>query len=37
VVNVLMMDGSIRAVSNNIAQASWRALGTRAGSETITD
>ena len=32
-VNVLMMDGSIRSVSDNIDLALWRALGTRAGGE----
>jgi prepilin-type N-terminal cleavage/methylation domain-containing protein/prepilin-type processing-associated H-X9-DG protein len=34
-VNVLMMDGSVRFVRNSIAQATWRALGTRAGGEVI--
>jgi prepilin-type N-terminal cleavage/methylation domain-containing protein/prepilin-type processing-associated H-X9-DG protein len=34
-VNALMLDGSVRAVSNEIAPALWRALGTAAGGETI--
>ncbi len=34
-VNVMLMDGSVRAVRNGIAAATWRALGTRAGGETI--
>lgn len=37
VVNVLMMDGSTRTVSNAVLQATWRALGTRAGGESATD
>ena len=37
VVNVLLMDGSVRPVRNSVAQAVWRALGTRAGGETVTD
>jgi prepilin-type N-terminal cleavage/methylation domain-containing protein/prepilin-type processing-associated H-X9-DG protein len=36
-VNVLLMDGSVRAVNNGIAPATWRALGTRAGGETVGD
>jgi len=36
-VNVLMMDGSTRFVSNAIAPATWRALGTRAGGEVGGD
>jgi prepilin-type N-terminal cleavage/methylation domain-containing protein/prepilin-type processing-associated H-X9-DG protein len=36
-VNVAMMDGSVRFVANSIPQATWRALGTRAGGETIGD
>jgi prepilin-type N-terminal cleavage/methylation domain-containing protein/prepilin-type processing-associated H-X9-DG protein len=31
--NALLMDGSVRFVSNGISQATWRALGTRAGEE----
>jgi prepilin-type processing-associated H-X9-DG protein len=34
-VNCLMMDGSVRFVTNSIPQSVWRALGTRAGNETI--
>ncbi len=33
VVQILLMDGSVRAVSENLAQAVWKALGTRAGGE----
>jgi prepilin-type N-terminal cleavage/methylation domain-containing protein len=35
VVNVLLMDGSARAVNNNISQAAWRAAATRAGGEVL--
>jgi prepilin-type processing-associated H-X9-DG protein len=31
--NVVLMDGSVRFISNGITQATWRALGTRAGGE----
>jgi prepilin-type N-terminal cleavage/methylation domain-containing protein len=34
-VNVLLMDGSGRAVGNNIDRNVWRSLGTRAGNEVI--
>ena len=34
-VNVLLMDGSVRFVSNSIALPTWRALGTRAGGEVV--
>jgi prepilin-type N-terminal cleavage/methylation domain-containing protein/prepilin-type processing-associated H-X9-DG protein len=34
-VNVMMMDGSVRFVSNSIAPGTWRALGTRAGGEVV--
>jgi prepilin-type N-terminal cleavage/methylation domain-containing protein len=34
-VNVVMMDGSVRAVTNAIPLATWQALGTRAGGEPI--
>ncbi|MGL6075606.1 MAG: DUF1559 domain-containing protein [Fimbriiglobus sp.] len=37
IVNVGMMDGSVRAVSKNIALAVWRGLGTRAGGEVLSD
>ncbi|SFH59107.1 DUF1559 domain-containing protein [Planctomicrobium piriforme] len=33
-VNALLMDGSVRTVSNNIDLGVWRAVGTRGGSET---
>jgi prepilin-type N-terminal cleavage/methylation domain-containing protein/prepilin-type processing-associated H-X9-DG protein len=32
-VNVALMDGSVRFVTNSIGQATWRALGTRNGGE----
>jgi prepilin-type processing-associated H-X9-DG protein len=34
-VNALMMDGTVRFVTNSISQATWRALGTRAGGEVV--
>jgi prepilin-type N-terminal cleavage/methylation domain-containing protein len=37
IVNVLLMDGSVRPVSNSITAQIWQALGTRAGSEVIGD
>jgi prepilin-type N-terminal cleavage/methylation domain-containing protein/prepilin-type processing-associated H-X9-DG protein len=37
VVNVLLMDGSVRSVTPSIALATWRALGTRAGGEIVGD
>lgn len=36
-VNVLLMDGSARFVSNSTPLATWRALGTRAGGEVVND
>jgi hypothetical protein len=36
-VNALMMDGSTRTVSNRVMPATWQALGTRAGGESLTD
>jgi prepilin-type N-terminal cleavage/methylation domain-containing protein/prepilin-type processing-associated H-X9-DG protein len=36
-VNTLMCDGSVRFVSENIDLNSWRAIGTRAGSEVLGD
>jgi len=35
IVHVLLMDGSVRGISQNINLATWRALGTRAGSEVV--
>jgi prepilin-type N-terminal cleavage/methylation domain-containing protein/prepilin-type processing-associated H-X9-DG protein len=35
-VNVLMADGSVRFVKNTINQATWWALGTRAGGEVLS-
>jgi len=37
VVNVFLMDGSVRSVSNTINLTVWRALGTRAGGEVVGD
>jgi prepilin-type N-terminal cleavage/methylation domain-containing protein/prepilin-type processing-associated H-X9-DG protein len=34
-VNALLMDGSVRFVTNGISQAAWRALGTWAGGEAV--
>ncbi len=34
-VNVLLMDGSVRSVTSSISLATWRALGTRNGGEVI--
>jgi prepilin-type N-terminal cleavage/methylation domain-containing protein/prepilin-type processing-associated H-X9-DG protein len=36
-VNVAMCDGSVRFITNNIAIATWQALGTARGAETIGD
>lgn len=35
IVNVMMMDGSVRSVSENISLVIWRGLGTRSGGEVI--
>ncbi len=37
VVNSLYMDGSVRTTSNSISLTTWRALGTRAGNEPISE
>jgi prepilin-type processing-associated H-X9-DG protein len=34
-VNVLLCDGSVTFITNTITLATWRALGTRAGGETL--
>jgi hypothetical protein len=36
-VNVLLMDSSVRFVGNSVTLATWRALGTRSGSEVLGD
>jgi prepilin-type processing-associated H-X9-DG protein len=36
VVNVLLCDGSIRAIKNSINPAAWWALGTMNGGEVIS-
>ncbi|HYT93106.1 MAG TPA: H-X9-DG-CTERM domain-containing protein, partial [Gemmataceae bacterium] len=35
IVNVLLMDGSVRSVSSAVSGTTWRALGTRAGGEIV--
>ena len=35
IVNVLMMDGAVRSISNSINAGLWRALGTRSGREVV--
>lgn len=37
VVNSLLMDGTVRTISENIDLVVWRALSTRAGSEVVGD
>ena len=34
-VNVLLMDGAVRFVTNSVPLDTWRALGTRAGNEVV--
>jgi hypothetical protein len=34
-VNILLMDSSVRSVTKSIAPATWRALGTRMGGEVV--
>jgi hypothetical protein len=36
-VNAMRMDGSVSMVRDSISLVSWRALGTRAGGEVISD
>ena len=36
-VNIALADGSVRFVANTVAPLVWRALGTRAGGEAISD
>jgi len=35
IVNVTLMDGSVRSVSATVSMATWRALGTRTGGEVL--
>ena len=37
IVNALLMDGSVRSVTNTVTLPIWRALGTRAGGEVAGD
>src|SRR5262245_61880386 len=37
VVNVVLMDGSVRSVSNSVAPGTWRALASREGGEPTAD
>lgn len=37
IVNIALMDGSVRSVDKNISLATWRALGTRRGKEVVGD
>lgn len=36
IVNTMLMDGSVRPIASDIDAATWQALGSRAGGETIT-
>ena len=36
-VNVLLMDGSVRAIDDEINLGVWRAISTRNGSEILPD
>jgi hypothetical protein len=36
-VNVVLMDGSARSISENINLFVWRSLGTRNGGEVVSD
>ena len=37
IVNSLLLDGSVRSVSENINRGVWRALGTRSGAEVVSE
>jgi prepilin-type N-terminal cleavage/methylation domain-containing protein len=37
IVNVLLMDGSVRSISDTIQRSTWRSLGTRHGNEVIAE
>lgn len=37
IVHTLMMDGSVKVINNSIALRIWRALGTRASGEVVTN
>ena len=34
-INTLLMDGSVKFVTNSISQSTWRSVGTRAGGEAV--
>jgi len=36
-VNTAILDGSVRFITNSISQATWRAMGTRAGGEVLSE
>lgn len=36
IVNTMLMDGSVRAIASDIDATTWKALGSRAGGETIS-
>jgi prepilin-type N-terminal cleavage/methylation domain-containing protein len=37
IVNILLMDGSVRSVHDSVSLTVWRALGTRSGGEVVGD
>jgi hypothetical protein len=37
IVNVVLMDGSTRSIAENIDLLVWRALGTRAGGDVVSN
>jgi hypothetical protein len=36
-VNVGLMDGSVRSIRSSVSLTTWRAMGTRAGGEVIVN
>ena len=36
-VNSLLMDGSVKFITNSVTPTTWRALGTRASGEVVGD